>query len=50
MGNIPLHATVIPEMAGDPETCFLPLAGTSFDRLPARPYNVLLFASLLGQE
>jgi hypothetical protein len=23
MGNIPLHATVMPEMTGDRETCFL---------------------------
>ena len=26
------------------------LAGTSFDRLAAPPYNALLFVSLLGQE
>ena len=26
------------------------LAGTSFDRLAAPPYNTLLFVSLLGQE
>jgi len=43
MGNIVLQATVMPESSCQ-------LGGTPFDRVPARPYNTLLFVSLLGQE
>jgi len=38
-----LQATVMPESSCQ-------LGGTPFDRVPARPYNTLLFVSLLGQE